>query len=314
MDDDSEDTEDDLLSERKPRRSCFYCKAKLENSQNFRCLVEILLGAGGVLHIWAFVVILFCVRLGWGDFKYSTACIPLILLTFEVWLTCFVVFCLIVNDLYTSRPRGINLWQRQALAKLARNLSVSFMIGLTLILSYFELDKKKFKFLDCLWPSFILNLIMFLRYLIIKADYSGFWLLTSLAGLAFQVLIVLKIDFRIQIEWDLVLIPVYAEVIICFLLSVYQLSISKSSLSETLSISIIASGLCLIICGMGINFYLNLHHYSIALAILGLSLSTIGSIQYVGSFFLDMMISHIDFNTAKPKSSLQNFSYTAHSI
>ena len=314
MDDDSEDREDDLLSERKPRQSCYYWKAKLENSQNFKCLVEILIGAGIVLHVWAFVVILACGKLGWGDLKYSNACVPLIALTFEVWLTCFIVLLLIINDLCTGKSRGINLWQRQALAKLARNLSVSFMIGLTLALCYLDLDKKNFKFFDCLWPSFVLNILVFFRYLLIKADYSGFCILSSLAGVAFQVLIVLKIDFKVHLEWNLVLIPVYAEVIFCFLLSVYQLSISKSSISETLYQSIISSGLCLIICGMGIHLYLNLHHYSLALIILGLSLSSIGSIQYVGSFFLDMTISHIDFNIAKPKSSLQHFSYTAHSI
>jgi hypothetical protein len=314
MEEELEDSEIQLLSQKAARVSCFYCKTCIENRPVARFLVEVSVGTFMVLHFWASFLMFLCRFYGVVKVKYSLAVLPLVFLVFEVLVTCFVVFCLIFHDLCSKKAKGITLWQRQAIGRLIRNLIFYSFVEWALIMLYLRVDKKDFRLFPCIFPLILLNITAIFRYLLIKSDYSFFWLCSSLSLLSQQILLIIKLDYSPKITWETVLLPSYIQSLLILTVSIYNLFIFRDDFQNLMLIVVTCSGFCLIICGVGLQLALGLHSYSTVLTFSGLGLGSLGAVHSLGSFMVEISVGHVDSDVSELKNPIQTILNSPHSV
>ena len=313
MEDDSDDSETQPLFPKSARQSCFACKRSLEDKPYTTMFLKLFLGLLLLSHIWVFLVILY-LKIEHSKGSFSTSLLPMISLATELLLTCTVVLVVIFNDLFYRRIRGITLWQRQAIGRLIRNIIILTLIGITLVLLYFNSDQSPINLWKNCWTLLILSIIVFLRFLLIASDYSLFWLLTSGLVLLQEILIILKQDFSISIDWVFALLPTLIFWCVMTIMLAYLIWKNKQDLNDLLLSFINFLGSILCLSGVSFGIFKEINESFYFLTIVGLFLLTIGFLHTSGSFIIDITIGHIDIEVLDLKHPIQTLSNAPHSV
>lgn len=313
MEDDSDYSETQPLYPRSSRQSCFVCRRCLEDRPLIKSALQFFLGTVQLLHFWAFLILLY-LKIYYNQGSYSHCLIPLSTLIMELFLTCLVVIFIIFNDIFYRKIRGITLWQRQAIGRLIRNLFALFLIGFTCVALYHNLVHNDLELLKPLLPGIFLNAVIFLRFLLIVAEYSAFWLVTSLIVLVQQVLLIGKIDYNWDIDWEIVVLPAVVQSVWVVLMTGYMIYEKYGDYcQEILAILNFIGCVCISFASFyGVYVEIGLLFY-LCLAV-GFGLLSIGMIENLGSFLVDITIGHIDLDVLDLKHPVQSFSFAPHSV
>ena len=183
-----------------------------------------------------------------------------------------------------------------------------------MIYGYFNLESNTFHIIRILMPVLILNIIVFLRYLLISADYSFFWLILSALVLIQQILLIIKLDYATEILWKWILIPTILLICSIFFMSLYLiwekfLEFSGVFFSIT---NTIGSLLCLV--GFSYGVFIDITNTTYFLCVIGLLIHSLACIESFGSFVMDITIGHIDVDVLDLKYPIQTLSNAPHSV
>lgn len=313
QEEDSEMSESQPLNARSTRQSCFMCKRRLEDKPSVNQALKLSFGLLQLFHYWTVLTLVY-LKVANSKGNYSTLVIPLILLALELLFTCITVLFLIFNDLYYRRIYGITLWQRQAIGRLLRNILVLVLIGFSLFLLYLRADEEEIKMLRVLFPLLILNVIGFLRFLLISSDYSLFWVLSSALTLAQQVCLILKLDYSIDVPWVTILSPALMFTYIFSIFHLYLIWETHSDFLKSLVNLIAFSSSILISVVFTISLLTQLTNLFLVLCLVGIFILTLTYIEVFGGFIMDIAMGHIDIDILDIKHPIQSISNTPHSV
>lgn len=311
MEENSDEQESQSFIRQFPKQSCFEVKRKLEENPSNKLFIEILLGIFIITQLWIWFGIVYnC----WDSKELARPIGFLAIILLEIFVVCIFSLCSIFNDLYSHRINGITLWKRQAIGRLIRNLLIFLLIESTLIILYCKIDNKPLKLLGSAAPLLFLSVVVFLRYLLVKAEYNLFWLSSAFLFLLQEILLVLKIDYSIGVSWKDLLLPVYFE---CFLLVLSSAFVVYENRSEAFSCVLAiftCSGFSTVLCGIGLYLLLNLDYYSFVLVCAGFAMVSVGVLHIIGSFFLDLAIGHVEIENFSVKHSISGLIAAPHSV
>lgn len=146
----------------------------------------------------------------------SVALLPLLVLCLEIATLCVVLLVIIYSDFSKRRVRGVTVWQREAVGRILRNLVVSLLLGLSVWQLYTRLILKPGKvelkggLLGTLGGAVCLCVLAIVKLTLIRTRQGLYWLGLSLAALAFQGLLICKVDYGATFSWSSVVIPLYS--------------------------------------------------------------------------------------------------------
>jgi hypothetical protein len=313
MEEDSDDSETQPLYPRSTRQSCFMCKRSLEDKPYTNYALKLFLGLVQLLHIWTSLALLY-LKLEYFKGSYSLIITPLIVLTAELFLACIVMLFIIFNDLFYRRIRGITLWQRQAIGRLVRNIIILVLIEITLLSFYFNSDQNELKIQKSLLPVLILTVIVFFRYLLIVSEYSLLFLTVSSLLLSQQILLILKLEYQIDIIWKYTLIPTIALCYILVLLTIYLIWEQINDFFKVIIAFFSFAGSVLFSIGITVGILQEFNASLYIYIIISLVFISIGIIEKLGSFIIDITIGHIDIDILDLKHPIQTLSNAPHSV
>ena len=313
MEEDSDESESHPLYPRSARQSCFMCKRKLEEKPGANLTLKLFLGLLQLLHLWSALVLVFR-KIAFSKGEYFDALIPLSLLVIELTFICTIVLFLIFNDLFYRRIRGITLWQRQAICRLVRNIFALLLLGFSLLLMYFRRNNDSLNLLKVLFPILLLNLIVFWRFLLINSEFSIFWLASSALLLSQQVLLVLKVDYELDIMWEIVLIPSLSLSYIITAVNLYLIWTNRYDLFEFLLSIVSFTGCVAFSVALSLSILQDTNQNLYITASIGLFLASLAYIEAFGNFLMDIVIGHIDIDILDLKHPIQTLSNTPHSV
>jgi hypothetical protein len=237
------------------------------------------------------------VLLGIGYIQLSL--IPLILLCLEISVSCVASFMVFYKDLESRKKKGVATWHREALGRILRNMIVSIMVFISLVLMCFSLDNSYSttrSVLGTASPLIVLCVLSIIKICCVTTDESPYWLGSCLLTLVQLTLFVLKLDYGAEIYWSVVLSPMMMT---GFNLLIW--SLTSSSLSRNISWLNITSilGYASITASFGsLGLHLDFSYFSVYSLWVNMSLSvllvSIGKSYEVGSWGYDIIFGHLE--------------------
>jgi len=145
----------------------------------------------------------------------SVALLPLLVLWMETATLCVVLLVIIYSDFSKRRVRGVTVWQREAVGRILRNLVVSLLLGLSAWQLYTRLILKPGKvelkggLFGTLGGTVCLCVLAIVKLTLVRTREGIYWLGLSLTALAFQGLLICKVDYGATFAWSSVVFPLY---------------------------------------------------------------------------------------------------------
>lgn len=225
--------------------------------------------------------------------------VPLILLCLEVITACLASFIVFFKDLAYRKKKGVATWHREALGRILRNLIISLMVFISLILLCFSVDNEYSitqSILCSACPVIVLCCLSIIKICCITTSESPYWLGFCILTIAQLTLLVVKLDYAAEIYWTVVLSPMMMT---GFNLLVW--SITSTSLGRNISwLDIITMlGYAAITASFGIlGVYLDFDYFSVYSVAVNMSLSVvlvfIGKCYELGSWGYDILFGHLE--------------------
>jgi hypothetical protein len=288
---------------RTARMKFFHWRTLLDENPGHMSLIRYSLGVFLILHpVISYLLVMLKVLniqvlLGLGYIQLSL--IPLILLCLEISVACVASFMVFYKDLEFRKKKGVATWHREALGRILRNMIVSIMVFISLVLMCFSLDNSYATTRSVLCtasPVIVLCVLSIIKICCVTTAESPYWLGLCVLTLAQLTLFALKLDYGAEIYWSVVLSPMMMT---GFNLLIW--SLTSSSLSRNISwldiISIL--GYASITASFGsLGLHLDFSYFSVYSVWVNMSLSvllvSIGKSYKVGSWAYDIIFGHLE--------------------
>ncbi|CAG9312367.1 unnamed protein product [Blepharisma stoltei] len=295
----------------KPRQNrntspCIRWRHKIEQHPKLRFFLQIFIGLFAASHF----LISFWILIFMKDHrKYELSLVPLIFLAGEIAVLCSTMLGVVIY-LLVKRKNGMATWHRSVTGILLRNIFVSTLFEITLILSIFYIETTKKSILihsvaTISSPLIILCLVSALKVIFLETSHTWYWLILNVLGLSEIFIFIWREDYDYFIPWRISLAPLWlffiTHLVICFFFLVEK---SGRMAKLLVAFSIIGS-----ICGSGSVTFLALFldgnsedwEKFMILGWAGLFFFTIAYAKRFGKWVIDTLFCHIEFEFTQSK-------------
>lgn len=213
--------------------------------------------------------------------------------------------------------KGIATWHRSVMGKMIRNIFISGLFEISLILSVFYIETTKSSVLihsvsTIAAPLVALSVISIIKVIFLHTSKTLFWLMLNILVLLEIAILIIKEDYDYELSWItslICLVLLFLDHMVTCIVSAYR---NKRKLENIFAIlGSLSGGVSLTCLAMHLDGHVEKWHYFVILGWTTLVFLSLAYTKRVGNWVVNTLFSHIEFeymqikkrNNARAKSA-----------